>query len=410
MTDSELTRLLLSLVMLLSFSLGMGHLFHHFHLPRVVGEIFSGIILGPSFLGHFSPQSYEIIFNGFSDQNKLLSVFYWLGLIMLMFSAGFDLPGKIDRKSKFLIAWIVLGGTTIPFIAGFFISDLIPNKVDSSQLAFAIVIAVASAVTSLPVLTRIFIDLKMLTSNFAKVVLTSAAIQDLILWIALSVAFEIQLNSSRPLPAPNEHLVIILKTIFFALFTIWVVPLIFRLANNILRDKLYQLPLMGYTLLTCLVLVSIAGILNINVVFSALLAGIVIGQFSGKRMVDVKDSIKNFSIWFFVPIYFAIVGLQINFPNKFNLNLFLLLFLFTSFIKIITISVFAKFASIPWLKSIDYGVAMNARGGPGIVLASLAYSAKIIDDELFLIIVLVSIVTSLIAGLWLYYRKQSILI
>jgi Kef-type K+ transport system membrane component KefB len=58
--------------------------------------------------------------------------------------------------------------------------------------------------------------------------------------------------------------------------------------------------------------------------------------------------------------------------------------------------------------ALDYGISMNARGGPGIVLASLAFDAKIIDSALFTTFVLISLVTSAIAGLWLRLRKDAI--
>jgi Kef-type K+ transport system membrane component KefB len=50
---------------------------------------------------------------------------------------------------------------------------------------------------------------------------------------------------------------------------------------------------------------------------------------------------------------------------------------------------------------------MNARGGPGIVLASITFSEKIIDAEMFVALVLASIITSLFADIWLRYRVKS---
>jgi Kef-type K+ transport system membrane component KefB len=412
MVDSELSRLLLSVVLLLSLALGMGHLFNIFRLPRVIGEICAGIFLGPSLVGLFAPEIYTWIFNGFADQRKLLSVFYWFGLILLMFSAGFELPEKTDKNDRVLLLSLFLGGISLPFLSGLLLAHSIPNKMASNDISFSLVIALASAVTSIPVLSRIFIDLNMIASRFAKMVLTVAALQDLVLWIGLSVALAIQAGSGQKSVSISDHIEIIMGTIIFIFFTIYIVPFILRISDNIITNKTnqspFQSPLIGYTLLLCFVLVTVATIFKVNVVFAALLAGVVIGRFSGLRMLAVKQNIKNFSIWFFVPLYFSLVGLQINIPHSLNLALLLQILLLTSFVKIASVTLFAKLSLTSWAGCIDYGVAMNARGGPGIVLASLAYTAKIIDEELFLVMVLVSIITSLFAGIWLRKRSQII--
>jgi Kef-type K+ transport system membrane component KefB len=408
MADSELSRLLLSLVLLLSSSLAVGHIFHHFHLPRVIGEILAGIILGPSFFGFFFPEVYAWIFNGFAEQGKLLSVFYWLGLILLMFSAGFELPERIDKGDRVLLICLFIGGLSLPLALGYFLANLIPNNMGSNQTAFTIIIAVASAVTSIPVLSRIFIDLNIISTRFAKMILTAAAAQDLFLWVILSIGLAIQAESTSILSLDFSYFKIIISTVLF-IISIFVGSFILRLSNQILVSKNYKMPLMGYTLLVCLAFVTLATMLGVNVVFAALLSGILIGQFSGEKISEVKQNIKNFSIWFFVPIYFALVGLKINLLHDFNIIILLKILLLTSFVKIISVTLFANISLASWKKSIDYGVAMNARGGPGIVLASLAYTAKIIDNELFLVLVFVAIITSLLSGLWLRYRREIVL-
>jgi len=52
------------------------------------------------------------------------------------------------------------------------------------------------------------------------------------------------------------------------------------------------------------------------------------------------------------------------------------------------------------LTSLNFGFAMNARGGPGIVMASIAYEFSIINEAFFIVLILVAIITSLISGAW----------
>lgn len=408
MLDHELSRLLLSLVLLLSFALGAGHVFNVFRLPRVIGEICGGLVLGPSLLGYFSPDLHTWVFNGFAEQGKLLSVFYWLGLILLMFTAGFKIPNIFSKGDRLLPLMLTLGGLSFPFLFGFFASSLFPNNATPNPLAFSLVIAIASAVTSIPVITRIFMDLDMLGSRFAQAVLSAAAIQDLILWIVLSVALTIQQGQVGLSIGIAGIGPLLLGTIFFAAFSLFMVPRFLLFSGRVVISQSPEGSLLGYTLLVCLVLVSLASVLHVNIVFGALLAGLVIGRLPVAKLEPVKQNINNMAIWFFVPIYFALVGLQMNLPANFNPILIFGFLLLSSLVKIASVALFVKFTRISWIKALDYGMAMNARGGPGIVLASLAHAAKIIDEVLFVALILASILTSLMAGIWLRWRRSSI--
>lgn len=409
MLDQELSRLLLSLVLLLFFALGAGHVFNILRLPRVIGEICAGLLLGPSLLGYFAPDLHAWIFNGFAEQGKLLSVFYWLGLILLMFTAGFKISANFNKGDRLLLLMLVLGGMILPFLFGFFASFMLPNSAAPNPLAFSLVIAIASAVTSIPVLTRIFMDIDMLASRFAQSVLTAAAIQDIILWIALSVALAIQQGQESGSGSIGGISSIVLGTIFFSTFSIFMVPALLRFSGRVMVSQSPEGSLLGYTLLVCLVLVSLASVLQVNIVFGALLAGLVIGRLPVSKLEPVKQNITNIAIWFFVPIYFALVGFQMNLPANFNPALIFGFLLASSLIKMTSVALFVKFTRLSWIKAFDFGMTMNARGGPGIVLASLAYAAKIIDEALFVALVLASILTSLMAGAWLRWRSSAII-
>jgi Kef-type K+ transport system membrane component KefB len=405
MSDLELSRLLLSLVLLLSCALGAGHIFNVLRLPRVIGEISAGLLLGPSCLGFFLPELHVWLFQGFSDQEKLLSVFYWLGLILLMFTAGFKIPSSLAKGDLLLVSALVLGGMSLPFAGGFLAANLLPNTETPMPLVISLVMAIASAVTSIPVITRIFLDSEMLSSRFARLTLAAAAIQDLFLWIVLSAALTIHHGEDL---SSNGFGAIFLGTVFFSVFCIAVVPALLRFAGRAVMRRSPEASLLGYTLLVCLILVSLASILKVNIVFGALLAGLVIGRLPVARLENAKQIISSVAIWFFVPIYFALVGLQINLPASFDVTLVVGFLLASSLVKVSSVALFASFTKVTWGRALDFGVIMNARGGPGIVLASLAYAAKVIDEPLFVTLVMASILTSIVAGVWVRWRRASL--
>lgn len=404
MSDFELSRLLLSLVLLLSSALALGQLLDSLRLPRVIGEICAGLLLGPSLLGELAPETYQWIFRAFDDQAKLLAVFYWLGLILLMFSAGFKVSTTFARNDHALVAKLILGGVGLPFVFGFLASPWLPNRLQPEPLAFSLVIATAAAVTSIPVLTKIFLDLGIGSGRFARLTLTAAAVQDLLLWTVLSVAIAIQHGR---IVDGRDLLPTILATVAFTAFAILFAPTLVRLAGRLVIDKSPEDALLGYTLLVCLVLVSVASVLEVNIVFGALLAGLVIGRFRAPQMEMVRGAITNVSAWFFVPIYFSLVGLQMNLQDHLDLSLLLTFLLASSAIKVASVVLATRTAAGSWAHALDFGLVMNARGGPGIVLASLAYAAEIIDQRLFVALVMTSILTSLFAGMWLRRRLDA---
>jgi Kef-type K+ transport system membrane component KefB len=346
----------------------------------------------------------QSIFNAFEYQDKLLSVFYWLGLILLMFSAGFNISSAFDKKDRLLIMKLIIGGIGLPFLFGFFTAAYIPNSVVPNELSFSLVIATAAAVTSIPVLTKIFLDLGIAPSRFARMVLGAAALQDLILWSILAVAIAAQQGEI----VNTVDLVVVLgTTVAFAVFVILLAPTVVRALGKFVISRFSNDSLLGYTLLFCVALVSFASFLKVNIIFGALLAGLVVGRFANYKMDTIKKSISSIAIWFFVPIYFALVGFKLNLIAHLDPILLIVFFIGSSIIKITSVSLLSKSSCKSWLHSVDFGIVMNARGGPGIVLASLAYSANIIDENLLVVLVLTAILTSLFAGLWLRNRIQK---
>jgi len=401
MTDFELSRLLVSLVTLLSFALALGQVFEVLKMPRVIGEIASGLLLGPSVLGALAPEVYRWLFVAFGDQQKMLSVFYWLGLILLMFSAGFKISAAFQKEDRTLMLMLIAGGVLTPGMFGYFAAGLFPAHPSASPLAFALVVAVGAAVTSIPVITKIYIDLKIDTSRFARVTLTSAAIQDLILWTVLSIALAIQQHG-----AVNgaDLAKIIAATIGFSVLILLLAPRLVHFAGRLVIGGVPRESLLGYTLAICLVLVIMASVFHVNIVIGALLAGLVIGKFRSEQMSNVKAAISAVTLWFFVPIYFAMVGLQLDLGSHFDLSMVALFLVSTSVVKIASVVLAIGGRCCTWKEALDFGLVMNTRGGPGIVLASVAYAASIIGPEMFVALVLSSILTSLLAGAWLRHR------
>ncbi len=401
LSDSEVTSFLLAVILLLCSAHFFGYLFERYSLPRVIGEIVGGLVLGPTVLGYFLPAVYQDIFNAFPSEGKMLSGIYWLGLILLMFISGFEMKNSIEIKDRIIIISLLIGGTLIPFIAGwlFSITYNISSLMGDAQdiLALQIIISIAVAVTSIPVISKIFIDLGIIETRFAQIVIATATIEDVALYVALSVATGVVVSEYVSLATIGQT---VLLTILFLFIGLAILPGVYRFILKSKFNFLVKSSVLAFTLLTALTLTVLASLLKVNVIFGALIAGLVVGSQSDPRFTEVKAVLRQFSLAFFIPIYFAVVGLKLDLVRHFDPYFFLGFLIFAVAFKSFGTIVAARVVHLNWLSSLNLGFAMNPRGGPGIVLATIAYDSGIINESFFASLIMLAIVTSLVAGYW----------
>jgi Kef-type K+ transport system membrane component KefB len=404
LNDMELSRFFFAIVLLLLFSHTFGFLFNKLKLPKVVGEIFGGFLLGPTVLGHFFPFVHVWLFSAFEVEGKLISLMSWLGLILLMFISGFEIEKSLNREDTVAIFALIVGSTALPFIAGWIapsIYDFTPYLGIKNNIgALKLVIAIATAITSIPVISKIFMDLGVMDTRFARIVLSIATIHDVLLWVVLAIATGL-VSAEAPTVARIASTIFLTLT-FFGL-ALFLMPYVVRYLLRSRFNLLIRSSPSAYVLFICFLFAAVASFLGVNVVFGALLAGIVIGMMPRKFLRPAKDSIKDISLALFVPLYFSIVGLKLDFIHNFAPLFFLWFLAFTTLFQLLGTIISARLIKKDWLSSFNLGVAMSTRGGPGIVLATVAFELGIINEAFFLTLVLIAIVTSLFAGTWFRY-------
>jgi len=397
--EHELTRFFFAITLLLVLAHSLGYVFNKLKLPKVIGEICGGLLLGPTVLGALSPESYNWLFNAFEFEGKLLSIVYWLGLVLLMFVSGFEIKMSLDKDDKKIIIALLIG-STVPFIAGwiapyfFDFSPLLGEK--QNMLALKIVIGIAVAVTSIPVISKIFLDLNVMQTRFARIILTTATIHDVFLWVALAIATGLVSATSYSM----THIVSTVSVSFaFLGVSLMVMPKILPILTGNRYNLVRKSSSAGYILFLCFLFSAVASLLNVNIIFGAFLAGVAIGVLPASFNKE-KEHVKEIALAFFTPLYFAIVGLKLDLLHHFDLKFFLFFLLFSTVFETIGTLAAAKFLKKDWLTSFNFAVAMNTRGGPGIVLATIAYDLGIISATFFVTLVLIAIFTSLLAGTW----------
>ena len=270
-------------------------------------------------------------------------------------------------------------------------------------------IGIAVAVTSIPVISRIFHDLGILHTRFARLVLGVAVIEDIALWAVLAIATALAKSSGAngALPVARISREIFTTLVFFA-FGLTLVPRLIRRFHLSRWNALSSASSAAYLLILLFAYVSIAAALNVSLVFAAFLAGFAVPRPENSATVDENfcealKSVKTVSFSIFIPIYFALVGYKIDWGKSFSLTILLVFLAGACLIKLASVLVGAYSAGFRGLDAINLAVATNARGGPGIVLASVAFDAQIISPAFYTTLILVAVFTSQAAGAWLEY-------
>ena len=189
MSNSDLTSVLLILLLLVGLAQLFGYFFVKLHQPRVVGEILAGVVLGPAVVGRL-PVAMPLT-EAIKHQANILNFVYWLGLLLLMFLSGAETRQLFTREERREVGWLTIVGTGIPFVMGLVFGPSLIHPAlagpNGNRVSLIIVLAVGVAVTSVPVVSKIFADLKILHTRFARLVLGVAVLEDIVLWLALAL-------------------------------------------------------------------------------------------------------------------------------------------------------------------------------------------------------------------------------
>jgi Kef-type K+ transport system membrane component KefB len=336
-----------------------------------------------------------------AEARTVLGFVYNLGLILLMFASGAEthgLFGKSDRKQVGILGLI---GTGIPFLVALLLAPLLPLSTIAGNagrsLPLTLVLAIAVAVTSIPVISKILHDLHILHTRFARLVLGVAVLEDIGLWAILALATALAKSQNVPQSTIVGH---VLAAIGFFGFGLFCAPSILRRLSRARWNVLVRTSPIGYTVAVLFGYVGVAAVFGVSLVFAAFLAGFALAT-DKDLLGETVSSVSKFSFAVFVPVYFAVVGYRLDLGHGFPLML-LAAFLFASCaLKLLSAGLGARLAGFDALGSFNLAAALNARGGPGIVLASVAFDAGIINASFYTVLVIAAVLTSQAAGAWL---------
>lgn len=399
LTTHQVTVLFLSLAVLLGAARLMGEVTRRFNQPAVLGEILAGVILGPTVLGRVMPAWQEAVFP--KDPAILITLdgLTTLAVALFLLVAGMEVDlSRIWRQGK-IAAAVSIAGILVPFALGFGLVWIHPPtfgmRPGSDALIFALFFATALSISALPVIAKTLIDLNLYRTDLGMVVIAASIVNDLVGWILFAM---IQgLNGQEGLQGAGLDQTVML-TLGYTVVMLTVGRWVFHWILPWLQAYLsWPGGVIGVTLVLALLGASFTQWIGIHGIFGAFIAGVIIGDSSHLRE-QTRNTLNQFISFFFAPIFFASIGLHVDFVAHFDPLLVAVVLVVACVGKVLGCSYAARWCGMEKHEAWALGFAMNARGAMEIILGVLAKRAGLIDNRLFVALVVMALVTSLISG------------
>jgi len=400
--------LLLQLAGLLLLARALAEAFRRSGQPAVIGELLAGILLGPTVLGHLAPGLFAAAFPPEVEQFHLLEVISWLGMVLLLLLTGLETDLRALRNLGRAAVSASLFGMIVPFAAGFTLGWVLPDAFltdPADRLLFAAFLATAMAISALPVIAKILIDLDLVRRNVGMVILSAAVVDDTTGWLVLSVIAGIAADGFF---SPGALATTLLWLALFLAAARWIAYPALTGAVRYVNERVGLVGgdltlILGFTFLAA----AATEAMGIHAVFGAFVAGLLFRQIPRIRPTSLR-ALEVFVLSALSPLFFAFVGLKVDLWTLSSWGVPLAVVGVAIGGKLVGCYIGGRVGRLSHWESLALGFGMNARGAMELIVALLGLSLGLLTQEMYSTIVLVAIVTSLMAPLLLRWAAPHI--
>ncbi|WP_034090836.1 cation:proton antiporter [Streptacidiphilus albus] len=394
---SSTSRLFLVLSLIMVCCHVAGRLCRRLGQPPVIGEILTGIALGPSLLGAVWPSGQRWLFS--AELLPVINALAQVGLVFFMFLVGYELNlGQVRSRGK-AAALVSNVSVAVPMIGGILLALVMYGRFADPRIgfpAFALFIALSMSITAFPVLARILTDRKMDRTPIGSLALTCAAVDDITAWCLLALATALGRHTS----ATAVLTTVALTAVFISVMMYGLRPLLARLA-----ERQPDRPGGG----TAFLLVLLAGILlasfatdwiGIHPMFGAFLFGAVVPR--GAAQTAAMEQVRGVTVVLLLPLFFVYSGLQTDFRL---IGADPALWGWCALITAVAIVTkwagstgAARLTGLGWQESLSLGALMNCRGLTELVVLGVGLQLGIITPTVFAMLVVMTLVTTVLTA------------
>lgn len=388
----------LQIGVLLLFAVLLGRLAQRLGMPAIVGELTAGVLLGPSLLANVAPGMAEWLFPQHPGQMHLLDAVAQLGVLLMVGITGVHVDLRLIRKRGMSAVKVSLAGLIVPLGLGVWVGLELPSSLrqdNADPLVFALFLGVAMSVSALPVIARTLIDMKLIHRNIGQMILVIAMLSDVVGWLLVSLLTAMATTGLHTGQALLSLLYLAGVLAFAATGGRFMVRRVMQLAG---RSGDRGLPL---TAIVIMITLSAAGThaLGLEAILGAFLCGILISSckdVDGAQLEPLNTTVLSV----LAPLFFATVGLRMDFTALADPGLLL------AALAVVGVAVVGKFLGAflgaatcrmnRW-EALALGAGMNARGMIEVIIAMIGVRLGLLSTEMYTIVVLVAVLTSLMA-------------
>lgn len=369
------TEVLTALLIMFAAAKALGYVMERLNQPAVVGEILAGVIIGPSVLG-------------LVQASEFIDILAELAVIVLLFRVGLEVNLKDMMEVGLLALGVAVVGVVLPFIAG---AGLVAWGING-DLPVALFMGAAMVATSVGITARVLSDMGQLQRRESRTILGAAVIDDVLGLLVLAMVASIAVSGE--VSWSDLGITIGATVAFVAAVLLLGRPLMASIARRLPHPETGPATLF-VALLVMLGLSAPAPLIGLAAIVGAFFAGLIVEL--GDRQPALEKQVDSISE-FLVPFFFVSVGTKVEltaFTSRETLGLTVLVLVLAMITKVAA-GWLVAFRS-GWLSSTLIGVGMMPRGEVGIIVALMGLSLGIIDQNLYSVVVAMSIITTIVA-------------
>jgi Kef-type K+ transport system membrane component KefB len=351
----------------------MAELFERSGQPGIVGEILAGVLIGPSVLGWLGP-------------NEFLSALSDLGAMFLLFRVGLEVKSSELMKVGGTAALVACSGVIVPFLMGWAL--LLLWGAGQHEAVF---VGASMVATSVGITAQVLSAKGLLHLISSRIVLAAAVIDDVLGLLVLAVVSSVMRGKLDLVQLATTALMAVAFTMIVAR---WGTHAMQRLMPSMQRRLRLAEPEFAIAMALLFALSALAVWIGVAAIVGAFLAGMALAESVGERVQHLSNGVAEL----LVPFFLAGIGLHLELSAASNWNTVMLT------IAILFAAVISKLAGCglgAWRlgkkDALRVGVGMIPRGEVGMVVAQIGLGMGIIPQNIYGVVVLMSVVTTLLA-------------
>ncbi len=394
MAASDLTLFFLQLILLLGVGFLGGQIMKRLGQPAILGELLGGVLLGPSIFGLIFRNLHHTVFPAQGATFEMRSGVVTIGMLFFLFVAGLEIDLEAAWKNRRTALYSSLLGMAVPFTLGAASVLALPSLWGAPAARgapFAVFMGAALCISALPVIVRILMDSGQLRTRCGTVTAASAIVDDLVGWSLFAFSLSMLAPSTQGHgPLASLVLVVVLAAVMIVLGR-WLGLRFFLWVRSLVGEAGSLLAAISILILLGALLAELAGV---HAVFGAFLVGVALGPVL-KHTPCANTVISQFALSFFAPLYFVSIGLRADFVNGFDPMLCLFVLVVAAAGKLLGAGAGALLGGMSLREAAFVAFGLNARGAMEMILAGVALEAGIIDQRIFVALIVMTLVTTI---------------